>query len=207
MSYFIAMKLSIENSSAIILAGGNSSRMNYPKPWLKINSQVTFLASIINSFITYGIKDIVVVLNEKFTNSKWKNELSAIEKNCSIVLNNEPDKGRLYSLRLGLKHTKSNNVLIHNVDSPFVENEVLELLFNNIELNGITIPSHNEKGGHPVIISKAVKEEIINNYKNHKTLKEVFSNFPKKYIEVDSNSILKNINTPHDLKEVIHELA
>lgn len=192
--------------SVIILAGGNSLRMGSPKAWL-LKGNTTFLSEIIKSYQLFGIETITVVLNEKFTTSEWKNELSEIKSNATLIKNCSPEKGRLYSLQLGLKAVKSDFAFIHNVDNPFVENEVLEELINHTEINGVTIPTFKEKGGHPVIINEVVKKEIIDNYQNYETLKEVLANFPKKYIEVKSNSILKNINTPQELETYKYELA
>ena len=196
-----------KNYSAIILAGGNSSRMGFPKPWLKTKDDVTFLATIISKFKQLGIDDIVVVLNEKFTTQEWKKELSEVEQNVIIIKNSKPENGRLYSLQLGLRTTTNNPIIIHNVDNPFVENNAIEQLISQTEANEISIPSYKGKGGHPVIISKLVKEEIITNYQHYKTLKDIFSKFPKKRIEVNSNSILKNINTPQELEAHRHEFA
>lgn len=192
--------------SVIVLAGGNSLRMGSPKAWL-LKGNTTFLSEIIKSYQLFGIETITVVLNEKFTTSEWKNELSEIKSNTTLIKNCSPEKGRLYSLQLGLKAVKSDFVFIHNVDNPFVENEVLKELIHQTEINGVTIPTFKEKGGHPVIINGVVKKEIIDNYQNYETLKEVFANFPKKYIEVKSNSILKNINTPQELESYKYELA
>jgi molybdenum cofactor cytidylyltransferase len=193
--------------SAIILAGGNSSRMNYPKPWLKLNHNHTFLSAIISAFKQFGIDDIVVVLNDKFTTNQWTKELLEVREHSTVIPNLHPEKGRLYSLHLGLNKTINNTVFIHNVDNPFVEKEVLQQLSCNIETKGITIPSYQDKGGHPVIINQKVKNEIINNYQHYETLKDIFIGFSKKYIEVNNNSILKNINTPQELEEMKYELA
>jgi CTP:molybdopterin cytidylyltransferase MocA len=201
------MKKGTINSSVIVLAGGDSSRMGLPKSWLELDNGITFLETIVSSFKQFGFDDIVVVLNAKYTKIEWVEELSKIKQYTTIIKNSNPEKGRLYSLQLGLNAIKNDTVFIHNVDNPFIENSVLKLLSNNVELNGITIPSFKEKGGHPVVINRKVKSEIINNYQNYETLKEVFTHFPKKYIEVNSSSILKNINTPQELEELRHELA
>lgn len=200
------MKTLNKNYAAIILAGGHSSRMNYPKPWLK-KGESTFLGKIIAVFKQFGIHEIIVVINEKFTSKEWKNELFDIVQNCKIIKNPHPERGRLYSLQLGLKVTTTDNLFIHNVDNPFIEERVLKLLQDHHAKTGVSIPSFKGKGGHPVIITQAINEELKNNYQNYKTLKEVFSNFPEKYIEVNTNSILKNINTPQELEEMDYELA
>ena len=211
MPYLVLMKsncnTNLKNCSAIILAGGNSARMKYPKLWIQDKLGTTFLASICSTYKSCGITNIAVVINEKFTTSKWKANLAKIKDDITIIKNSAPEKGRLYSLRLGLKASTSNFIFIHNVDSPFVEKEVIEQLLNNREENGITIPSYQEKNGHPVIINNAVSTEIVANYKNYETLKEIFNHFPKKYVEVDSDSILKNINTPEQLTETDYELT
>ena len=211
MPYLVLMKsncnTNLKDCSAIILAGGNSSRMGYPKPWVKKENGKTFLLDIVTSFIDFGILEVIVVLNKSFVTNNWKEVLAEVERNSTIIENTKPEKGRLYSLSLGLKASTSNFIFIHNVDSPFVEKETLAQLSGRIEINGITIPSYQSKGGHPVIINNAVSTEIVNNYENYETLKEVFNHFPKKYIEVDSDSILKNINTPEQLTETNYELA
>lgn len=108
--------------------------------------------------------------------------------------------GRLHSIQLGLKAAKNEAVFIHNVDNPFIEVAVLEAISKNMEQKGVTIPSFENKAGHPVLIGKAVKDELINNHETYTTLKASFLPFPKIYVEVDSNSILKNINTPEAFK-------
>lgn len=198
------MKTAYNNYSSIILAGGHSSRMGTPKPWLT-KGNTTFLAAIIQSYLQIGISDIVVVLNDNFTSSQWKNELTKASKNAIIIKNYSPEKGRLFSLQLGLNEIKSDKAFIHNVDNPFVEIETLKLLLQHSQKEDITIPSYDKKNGHPVVISKKVKEEILNNYLHYSTLKDIFSKFKKKYVEVDSNSIHININTPKDLATLFNE--
>lgn len=207
MPYFISMKSGDNIISAVILAGGRSSRMGYPKPWIRVGDNPTFLASIVNTFKESGVEDVVVVLNENFVSKKWKIYLDEIEKNAAIILNDNPERGRLYSLQLGLKAIKSNSLFIHNVDSPFVDKEVIKKLSAYIEKKDVVIPVFEGKGGHPVLVNNVVKKEIINKYNKYITLKDVFLNFSKKYIEVDNNSILKNINTPQELEVLCHEFV
>lgn len=188
----------MKNTAAIILAGGNSSRMNYPKAWLMYNNELTFLESIVNSYIEIGIRPIVV-LNEIFTNNQWQPFFESILKKAIVIKNGYPEKGRLYSLVLGLGELTTENALfIHNVDQPFIEKEVLSQLHKNIEPNGITLPCTNGKNGHPVLIGKPIINEIKNHYSDYPTLKDIWKFFPKKKIEVNNENILTNINTPEE---------
>ena len=155
--------------SALILAGGKSERMGFPKPWLKKNKNATFLADIISVYRQIGIKNVIVVLNKTFATSKWKKEVAEIQKRAILILNADAEKGRLHSIRLGLKACSSEHIFIHNVDNPYVESEVLEQLIINASNSRATIPSYNGKGGHPVIIDSYIKNEIIKNYNNYNT--------------------------------------
>ncbi len=204
------MNLGIEHNfssiSVIILAGGNATRMGFPKPWL-LKGNTTFLKEIVDSYLRFGIENIIVILNEKFATPEWENELGEVNGNASIIKNHFPEKGRLHSIYLGLKEVKSDYIFIHNCDNPFVEDEVLNKLTSNINKGAILIPTFTDKGGHPVVINKLVRKEILNNYQHYNTLNEVFSNFSKKRVKVRSNSILKNINTPQELEAYKYELA
>ena len=184
----------------LILAGGNSARMGYPKPWLKTKRNNTFLAEIITVYKQLGVNNITVVLNKEFTTAIWEKEISEIKPNVTIIRNREVNKGRLFSVQLGLKAANSDYVFIQNVDNPYIEKDVLKQLISNSEKKEITIPSYKGKGGHPVIINSTVKREIISNYNNYETLKDVFNHFPKKYVIVNSSTVLVNINTRKDLE-------
>ncbi|KAB2859304.1 MAG: NTP transferase domain-containing protein [Flavobacteriales bacterium] len=191
----------MKNTAAIILAGGNSSRMNYPKAWLMINN-TTFLESIINIYSKLGIHSIVV-LNSVFTENQWKPNLDSIKEKALIVKNYHPDKGRLYSLVLGLNELSTENaVFIHNVDQPLIELEVITQLYKNFEPNGITLPTVNGKNGHPVLIGAPIINEIKNHYNQYQTLKDVWKFFPKKKVEVSSDNVLTNINTIEEYKSL-----
>lgn len=199
---FVDLSFIKNRVSTIILAGGHSNRMNYPKAWLMYNEQETFLESIINSYQQKGIKPIVV-LNVAFMENSWKPFLERILGKAIVIKNCHPEKGRLYSLALGLNELKTEEaVFIHNVDQPFVESEVINELFKNFEPNGITLPSFNGKNGHPVLIGNPVIKELINHYSEYKTLKDVWKFFPKKRIEVNSKNVLININTPDEYKSL-----
>jgi len=198
------MKIKNNSCSVIILAGGHSSRMGSPKSWLRINND-TFCNQIVSTYFNYGITDITVILNEKHATKEWEKELKMVSQKATIVINPYPNNGRLFSIYLGLKSVKNNSVFIHNVDHPFIDVEVLKQLENNINTAEVIIPSYLGKGGHPVLITENVINEISTNYQGYKSLKEALGFFTKKHIDVNSNSILNNINTPQHFEALINE--
>jgi len=195
------MILNRAKCAVLILAGGQSSRMKYPKPWLRTKADSTFLLEIIKSYIAIGMNDITVVLNNAFVGAKWLEEYLEISKLSKVVLNRDTDLGRLHSIKMGLLTNQNKSVFIHNVDSPFVKSTTLLKLYKNRNLNGTSIPSFKGKGGHPILISNEVVKAILLHENNDSTLRELISGFPRKQIEVEDSAVLININTPQDLDE------
>ena len=198
----------MESNAVIVLAGGNSSRMNFPKPWLIFEDNATFLETIINRYRNAGFKKIVILLNKTCFLTEYNDRIEFLKLTTMFVENNYPEKGRLYSLYITLKDLPSSDfAIIHNVDNPFVEDEVIHALYKERKLNGTTIPTYKQKAGHPIIIGKIVIDEVINNYEKYDTLKQLINKFDKKYVDVNNSSILININTPQDYNKVMNELV
>lgn len=181
--------------SALILAGGLSRRMGFPKPWLVYDTGTTYLERIVHLYHQAGIRKIRVVLNHDFCTAPWLKKLDRLGKVATIVQNEHPERDRLFSVFLGMQEIDTGKILIHNVDNPFIETNILTMLISQSGDEDVTIPTHLGRSGHPVIINARVREEIIHAYKEYHTLKELLTRFNKKYVEVPSDSIFQNINT------------
>ena len=185
----------------IILSGGKSERMNYPKAFLEIDG-VTFLKKLIDTYHKVS-SEIVIVLNDKLAEEKWKKHSDTIDKACKIVLNHHSEKGKFYSLQLGAKQISSDYCFIQNVDNPFVSSSILDALMKNKNPNGITIPVYKGKGGHPILVSKKVIEKISLIKDTNQHLKDFYWTFSKKSVEMKDDSVLMNINTLEDYEKHI----
>jgi molybdenum cofactor cytidylyltransferase len=192
----------------LILAGGMSKRMNYPKPWLTVNNGITFLEHLVRFYYGSGFRDICTVLNHKFYSKTWRKSISNVKQHSLIFENKQPEKGRLHSIKSGLaKLTDNDYVIIQNVDNPYIDNNTVDTLINNVSPDGVTIPTYHGKGGHPVIISDTITDYILNTKINREKLSEVFDKFKKQYVEVKSKNILYNINTPSEYKKLVSEFV
>lgn len=192
--------------AVLILAGGHSSRMKSPKPWLKLPEGHTFLEQIVNLYFDCGIREILVVLNTEFHDSARQEVIDFVQSKANILLNDQVDSGRMYSIKLGVKELNfADFVFVHNVDNPFIFPEQIIGLKENYFSKGYTKPTFRGKGGHPVLISKSIVEYILNHSGEDKTLKEILQLFPTKKIEFATPNILININTESDYKAAISE--
>jgi len=191
------------NISTIILAAGNSSRMGSPKPFLLWKDKTTFLEKIVSEYKKFKCKNIVLVLNEKVKKIIDSYNYSFLQ-NVKIIQNNNLEFGRFYSLKIGLTEIPDTDfVFIQNIDNPFVNNELLNNIYNNRNEDGYTVPNYNGKGGHPILIDRQIINYVINTKINSLNIKDILSNFNRGNFIVNEKSILYNINTQKEYKAII----
>ena len=96
------------NISAVILAGGESSRMGRDKAWLKLNGQplITRALSIVRAA---GIEEIYI-------SGRAGADYSALR--CPILLDREPGTGPLAGIERALDATQAPLMLVLAVDLP-----------------------------------------------------------------------------------------
>ena len=183
------------NISVIILAAGNSSRLGKPKFLLKMPNGETFIESITRQYAEFGCANIIVVVNKSgnklLTNLKFPS-------NTKIAINHNHNSGRFSSIKIGAEQFNANFAFIHNIDNPSAKAKILKSLYNVKQQADVIKPIINNKGGHPILISKKVCKDIIREKTNDKNLKYFLKNYSIKKVEVNDNSILLNINTLED---------
>lgn len=184
-----------ENVSVIILSAGFSSRMKQAKFSLIYDKQKIFLEKIIDEYLNFGCKEIVVVMNKEGIKLKEKLQL-IFPKNVKFIQNNHPEYERFYSLQLGIKSSGNcENIFIQSIDNPFVTQNLLSLLIQNKNDADYIIPSYNNKGGHPILISKKIINSIKKEDNYNIILKDFLRNFTKFHVKTNDEKILLNINT------------
>jgi molybdenum cofactor cytidylyltransferase len=202
---FTSLYMLEKNCAVIILCGGKSQRMNFPKPYLNIDG-VTFIDKIIDTYFTQGIETICVVMNEEFCKDEWEYFLEKSKDKIMLIKNENPILGRFHSLKLGLKKVLDNDFcFIQNIDNPFVNNNLILNLWKNRNEDGFVSPLFNGNGGHPILISKKIIQQLDEMRDEDLNLKEVLKKFPKTVVEVDDETILMNINTPEQYQHFVQD--
>jgi molybdenum cofactor cytidylyltransferase len=191
-------------TSAIVLAAGNSTRMGSPKFMLKFDSDHTFLEKIIEGYGNFGCRQIITVLNTSGIEI-LKQQNSKIIGFKQIIINPNSEKEKLFSIQIGLKALKKPElVFIHPVDNPFAEQDILQTLLNNSIKGDYQVPAFNGNGGHPILISEKIAKAIIAFSGSNTHLKNFLIRFEKNYVKVYSNKVLFNINTVQDYKKFLN---
>ncbi len=187
--------------SVVILAAGRSGRMGEPKFALRFNDEKIFLEEIVGQYLAFGCKEIVVVMNGdgKKLFDKLNLRLPGIAK---IVINSHPEYERFFSLKTGLNSlANSNNVFIHNIDNPFVDEDALKLLFKYAGKHDYCVPVYKDRGGHPVLLSGKVVEAILREDDSGINFRDFLKRYDGRTVGVETDKILVNINTPNDYRE------
>lgn len=195
-----------QNAGVMILAGGKSERMIFPKPYLLYNGK-TFLENISEGYFLAGLKNICLVIREEYCQGKWNYSFQEVVPYISHIEKINSDKTRFYSIKTGIKHfTDVDFCFVHNVDNPFIDYLTIQLLWQNRNADGYTKAVYHHEGGHPLLISRKIIERINSLDEGDYNLKTFLKEYPCKETEVSNKDVLLNINTPEEYEKHIQSL-
>ncbi len=184
--------------SVLILAAGLSSRMGSPKQLLLSENKMSFLENIANTYSEFGCRNVVIVVSNK--KDSQINYLQ-LPDTKAIVVNNKPESGRFNSIMMGLAKVETEYVFIQNIDNPLIQISTLQTIYENRVDCDIVKPSYHGVNGHPILISKKVIKDILNESNAEIKLNEYIKKYNTKNIAVADDSILININTQEDYQK------
>lgn len=192
------LSINTVDTCAIVLSAGQSQRMGYDKALLTYTQGKTFIHSIIEAFQCAKIYNIFVVINPDI-HKKLVNK--NIQINATPIINNYPELGRFFSIQTALNNIKSfSYFLIHNIDNPFINSDIVKLLYNERKSADCVIPCFNNRNGHPVIFNQKVAKQI-KSAPYQSNLRDIIAKNLPKIIETIDESITININTPADYRK------
>lgn len=190
-----------DNTCAVILAAGFSSRMQTIKALLQTKEDDLFLEKIIKTYKKALINEIILVVNQELF-EKLPKQIHKTQ--VGIIVNQNPEKGRLYSISLALKNIGSHKAcFIHDVDRPCVKHETIVAMMKKNELNSYLQPRYKGQNGHPVLLCDSIIGFIRNSEIENQKLSDILMHFDKKTIEVNDFGVVVNINIPEDYKKYI----
>ncbi|WP_026581678.1 nucleotidyltransferase family protein [Bacillus sp. J33] len=188
--------------TAILLAGGQSSRMGQLKGLLPWQGRTLFEFQI-ETLLKSPFSDVITVLG-------YRSELfEPIAKNypVKIIKNNLFHTGKCSSIIAGLKAAGvAQNILISAVDQP-ASKQTIESLYSGHakEKSLITVPVYKNKRGHPVLFSKLLHQDLLTIKEESKGLRSIFQKYKNDVLEIPVNDsgILLNLNTLNDYKRAL----
>ena len=185
--------MSKKNITAIVLAGGKSSRMGSDKALLLYKNK-TFLEHVVCA-IKPLVDEVIIVSNNK------DHQLDDCTTIPDLILNSGPIAG-IYS---GLKHSKTENNLVLSCDIPLVKSSILEIVIKNNDSDKEVIQLMNEQNRMPLIAlyKKRLAPYFLSQLnKGQRRLMDVIRNLKTKevFVKKEENAFLLNINTKNEFK-------
>lgn len=182
--------------AAIIVAAGYSSRMKAFKPLLPLKDS-TVIECTVDSFLSAGIEDVVVVIGH---NAELIKPILD-EKNIKWVYNSEYDEGMYTSIKVGVEALGSHfsGFYMMPADIPFVKPETIRQLGEAFQKSEYTLvyPVYEGRRGHPPVISLDIRSAILD-YDGTGGLKTLLGKYGSSahHLEVEDESVLIDLDTP-----------
>jgi len=191
--------------SAILLAAGQSKRMQGENKLLKKYKKKYLINHILKSLIKSKVNKIIIVIGHE--NRKIK-KIALKSKKITFVINSQYLKGISTSIKCGLKKISKKNIgfLIVHADMPLVSTTILNALCSALKSKNkkIFVPVYKKKTGNPL----AFKYSMIKSLKKIKgdkgAKKLIKSNKSKvQLIKIKSKSILIDFDQLKDFPSTI----
>jgi CTP:molybdopterin cytidylyltransferase MocA len=173
--------------AAIILSAGESRRMGRPKAHLPFRGG-TFL-SVLADTLGEFCAPVVAVFGAPGV-------IDCAPGNVMPVENPRYREGMLTSLQAGLRVVPgARRIMFALVDHPAIRRDTVSRLLQSTA--EITIPRHDGKRGHPVIVSAAIAKEFLDE-PGTEEVRIVINRHASRidYVEVDDPAIYDDVDNP-----------
>lgn len=192
--------------SAIVLAAGLSTRMGRSKldlPWGNTSVIGQVITSLSMGGISCGLTQIVIVTGG--ARQMIEKAIQAVQIDLPIQTIENPhyaSSNMLASVKTGLSTLNQvSAAMITLGDQPQIKAEVVKELLNlyQTEKPLITVPSYQMRRGHPWLVQQTLWHEIMQ-LGSKQTLRDFLTRHERqiRYLEVETNTILQDLDTPED---------
>jgi len=187
----------MKDVAAIVLAAGRSRRMGQFKPLLPFGDR-TVIDHCIDSLRRGGVESIVIVVGHRAAD--LQNHLQTA--NVVFAANAEPGSEMSDSVAQGVSQIPSDTkaILITPVDHPAVPAEVVACIIDSWRQGaGLVIPTWDGRGGHPVLVDSAFRDELLG-LDPRRGLRSLFESHPGQVtrLSVESSYIARDMDTWDD---------
>ncbi len=201
-------------TSAILLAAGVSRRMGTLKALLDWGGRFLIIHQIV-ALREAGADEVVVVLGHRADELQARigvnSDVYALG-NARCVLNPDYAEGKTTSIKTGLRalsaiEDPAGVILFLNVDQPRSAATVGQVLQAHRDGNGalITIPTCHGKGGHPIAVSRALYDEMLDITEAAQGMRAVTERHKAETqrVELGAPELLWDVNTPEQYQAAL----
>lgn len=188
----------------IILAGGISSRMGFPKALMPIGTSGSFfLMAVYNLLHGAGVEPVHIVVNSGL-HGMLKPQMDKFP-HAQFHPNVDPNMGQIHSLQIGIGAAAAAGapaVIAALVDQPNVQPATVQQLLDTASTfpNKIIVPRNNGHRGHPFIVPSEFFVAFSAAAENA-TAKDILDGLAAHVVPVDveDGAVVHDIDSPGDL--------
>ena len=181
--------------SAILLAAGQSRRMNGENKLTKKIQGVPLIKHSVKKIIASSIDELIVVLGHQ---KEIIEKLIDKNEKIKFVFNKDFESGMASSIKTGLNNLseKTEAFFICLGDMPMVSHDIYNQLIKSKDNKEIIVPTYKGQQGNPVLFNKSMKEKILD-ITGDAGAKKIFELNKDKILnlEINDQSITKGFDT------------
>ena len=188
--------------SAILLAAGQSKRMDGENKLTKEIQGVPLLKHSVKNILAASIDELIIVLGYQ---KEIVENIIDKHKKLKIVFNKDFESGIASSIKTGLNHLSNNTeaFFICLGDMPVVNHDIYNQLIKSKDNKEIIVPTYRRQQGNPVLFNKSMKEKIMNITGDAGAKKILELNKDKILnLEINDQNITKGFNTLDDFSSL-----
>lgn len=194
--------------SLVILAAGKSTRMKENKLLLKLDGE-TLIERVVKTAKGSSADEVIVVLGHEA--EKVREQL--VKLDCKVVVNENYMRGQSESVKVGLAAVSSSAeaVMILPADVALIDAESINSVIDEHRKSKsqIVIASHKHQSGHPILLDRALFQEVSQIDESALGLKAVINRHRSevKYVEVGTQNVLIDIDTREEFDKYFRTLT
>jgi len=187
--------------AAILLAGGESSRMGRPKALLEW-ADGTLIEYQIGQLRQPPVERVIVVLGHEAEKIRPLAETAGGE----VLVNELWERGRASSTRMGARALPDDTrtIVILDVDQPRPRRVIQRLIENHIQTSSmLTVPAFDGQRGHPTVLDGWLLPELRQVRERTQGLRGLIEAHEGDIVEVpfDSEVVVLGMNTPAEYEQ------
>ena len=184
--------------SAILLAAGQSRRMNGENKLTKEIQGTPLIKLSVKNILASSINELIIVLGHQ---KEIIEKLIDKNEKIKFVFNKDFENGMASSIKTGLNNLseKTEAFFICLGDMPRINRDIYNLLIKSKNNKDIVVPTYNGQQGNPVLFSKSMKEKVMN-IEGDVGAKKILGSHKDKILnlEINNESITKDFNIRDD---------
>jgi len=188
--------------SAILLAAGQSKRMDGENKLTKKINGIPLLKHSIKNILSSSVNELIVVIGyqrEIIEKLIYKNE------KIKIIFNKDFERGMASSIKTGLDNLseKTEAFFICLGDMPMIGHNIYNQLIKSRDNREIIVPTYKGQQGNPILFDNSMKEKILNISGDVGAKKILELNKDKILnLKINDEGIIKGFNTQKDFNSL-----